>query len=1503
MTKKGIYLTSLISLLIIVGGFLFGNFIFNKNKTPKAILGEMTPSISSGKDHGQEFNKKFVLDTKGLIKNSNYHNAKKELQINDQKILVQVIRDNKVSALQPEITTVSGQNGVFEIGIDGTSQYMPGRYTLKVDLTTASGAQTLTQDFLWGVLAINVRRSYEQTNHETQIGMSVLDNAGRTQCAAEVELAVTDPSGRKVRFKTSDGTIAIDPDCVDRGVTNNPDYAALYTTGNEGEYTMEMTATIADGTRSLTDTFQVKDDVPFDIERTAFPTRIYPVPEYPVELTIKASESYQGKITETVPESFDISAVSDNSDVKPAGKDTQQIVWEVDWLAGETHTLGYTIKFPMITPEWYLIGPLEIGKFSEARQWQIASDAYACTLALSANANWTTAAWGTCGTSGYPGKSNTGDTASVTPSGTGTYILTMNSQLSYSIASLALNAGGRIDSIAIGAYNLNVTDSPGTVTVTAPAANYTHTISTTSGTLTASGLVTISSGSTSARIGLLTTSTGNIYANAGVTFGGAVVLAQQLTTTSTGKIYLTGNLSYNGTVTMAASSTFTMNGSGTISNGGTTAYTFDNFTIAAGTTTLNAAMTVAGNWTNNSGTTALTGDYVVTFSGASKTIGGTYLTPFYGLAFSTGASAQLNTNTTVGAGNLTIGSATGGTATSLTHNTSIDLTITGTVTVNQPTTAAVIYAWNINAGTATVSDTVTVVGTNNTASYINKIVLTTGTLDMNGSTSLSFDAATTVANHVIVTSGGAANIFIAGAITNPNNATSTPGTTSTWTFDGTSAQTIPIDSASGTYWGACTTQCYAKLTILNTAGATLGNTVSTGDISDNVTVGDDSAAAILNNGGFAMAGASGKTFLVNNNAFFNMTDTSTYPTGFSTFTYDATSTVNYMQTSGLTITNATYGNLGLMPGGATPLVLPGTLSTIAGDLTIGDSTNEGATAVANDPTITVTGNVTIAANATFVASDLNTMTVTGNWLTTGTLTSTDSTIAFNKGSGTQTLDSGGVGAGHLFNNLTHSGAGTLQLTTNAINIDGIFTNSAGIFDANDLNMTIADDFLGSGGTFSADVAPGATTQTVTFDSTAEATVSGSNTFRNLTMNTTTDGAKTIKFTAATTQTINNTWTLDGAVGKVLILRSTTDTSAWKFVIPADINPTGDYIDVKDSQNTTNAYRITAGADYVDSGNNVPGWLFPSANTPPTNDSLTFTNPYSSNIAISDDTTEWNFRTLVTDTDGPTNIDYVELRFANSADSSQPYDSLKLRWTESTDTFSEQADTQNAITLTSTNANSNAVGNQWTLDFKIKIDSDFLAKDTQYAAELYSLDDAAASDNDNYANKYQVTLLSLSLDVDNASLSFGSLLPGSIVTGTTVTTVTTNYPNGYSLGASDAVVGTNSTLLHTDTTTRIADYAGTIAVPTVWAGTGLGITVWAASTAPEAKWCADVCSAEVDPDNKYAGVPETVTTIHAKTGSPTSGDTTSVGYKMVVPNTQKTGDYSGDITYTATGVLL
>lgn len=153
-----------------------------------------------------------------------------------------------------------------------------------------------------------------------------------------------------------------------------------------------------------------------------------------------------------------------------------------------------------------------------------------------------------------------------------------------------------------------------------------------------------------------------------------------------------------------------------------------------------------------------------------------------------------------------------------------------------------------------------------------------------------------------------------------------------------------------------------------------------------------------------------------------------------------------------------------------------------------------------------------------------------------------------------------------------------------------------------------------------------------------------------------------------------------------------------------------------------------------------------------------------------------------------------------------------------------------------------------------------------------------------------------------TVAFGNLTPGTPICNSTgtVASVTTNAANGYTLGLHDGVSGIDSSMLHTDAATRIADYAGTIGTPTSWTDTGVGISLYDADNDKDAKWGTGttVC----DSNNKYAGIPETATTAHTVTGFHSGADTSSWSFQIDVPNTQKTGAYSGDVTFTATAVL-
>jgi len=767
-------------------------------------------------------------------------------------------------------------------------------------------------------------------------------------------------------------------------------------------------------------------------------------------------------VSESAPASFDINKGDgkdfqgyDNEETKG---NTKVITWNISIKKGEKITLGYMYQPPPISPEFYLLGPaqfLENNKviFQEARQWEVANDTtYACApvaTGTGGSKDWNTAAnWTNCN-GGYPGQKDPGSTDiyNVTISETVAVTWTLSSSPQYPIGSLSITSNSVGHTVALAGFNLSTTkanSATGAVTINYPSSSTnTNQITTTSGTLDAAGLIS-QVGCTTNKICLLTTATGTITARAGVTMVSSSY--SQLTVTSTGTFNLAGTFAAasSATVTLAAGSTTHIIGAATVNK----TLTFGNLTLDSGSSlALGIAQTVAGtggslgasNWMNNSGSaTPLSGNFGVSFSGAAPAIGGSSSTNFYGVTIGAITAAKLYQNMSVGAGNLVFTADTGANQIQLDQN-GYNLTDTGAVTFNQPG-ATYVSTWAVGAGTADISGTLTFSGTNTTTGRAAKITVATGgnlNLKNTGAASLAFAANSTLTDQVIDLSAGSGTVNISGTITNSANAESIPGTTSTWNFNGTVAQTVPMGTAGGTYWGNCnagSTQCYANLTIMNTnaGGATLGNTQASGNVVNNVTVGDGSTSNVLyQNGGYNITNNSTGIFTVNNLATFNMTGGSAYPAGFSTYTYGATSTVAYLQNAGpVTVKGAAYGNLTLTPStnASVAMNFEAAAFTAAGTLTTGVASGATLAAIsANSATSLDVVNVSIGANSTFTAPAAGaTFTVSGNWANAGAFTHNSGTVTLD-GSSQQTL-SGTLTDASAFNNLTITNASGVDAT-------------------------------------------------------------------------------------------------------------------------------------------------------------------------------------------------------------------------------------------------------------------------------------------------------------------------------------------------------------------------------------------------------------------------------------------------------------------------------------------
>jgi len=291
--------------------------------------------------------------------------------IEENEFDVKLIEPNgKIIDITNSVTRVNPNS--LKVKLEKRNAFRPGVYHLLVESNYTGEVYVNEESFSWGVLAINVDKSIYLPEEEAFIGIAVLDDIGRVVCNAGVTLEIISPFGDKKVLTTADGSIKVSPECEVLGVTKLPDYYTNYKVSRAGSYVTNLTAVTFNGARSIQDNFIVQNSVEFDVARNG-PTRIFPPVPYVMNFTIKSNKDYTGVIKEYVPASFEITQ-QDGLTVTTIG-DTKLLLWNKNLVSGEIYNINYKFDALDISPEFYLLGPLEIGDWKEARQWQIASDA------------------------------------------------------------------------------------------------------------------------------------------------------------------------------------------------------------------------------------------------------------------------------------------------------------------------------------------------------------------------------------------------------------------------------------------------------------------------------------------------------------------------------------------------------------------------------------------------------------------------------------------------------------------------------------------------------------------------------------------------------------------------------------------------------------------------------------------------------------------------------------------------------------------------------------------------------------------------------------------------------------------------------------------------------------------------------------------------------------------------------------------------------------------------
>ena len=428
------------------------------------------------------------------------------------------------------------------------------------------------------------------------------------------------------------------------------------------------------------------------------------------------------------------------------------------------------------------------------------------------------------------------------------------------------------------------------------------------------------------------------------------------------------------------------------------------------TVTLTDSIKVAGNWVNNNGTLN-GGAYRVSFTGANKTISGT-TTTFPELRIEAGSIDTLKVNT-----NCTSLKLKGGSSSSyLVHSGTISLSVSGTVTLEQPTASSVTHGWYINAGSADVSGVITLGGASTTSSRVSSIAVTSGSLSANGG--VSFTSNITAATQVISVSTGTltfANALALNAGTLSISSTGTINFNGGLTFGSSNAPSFSTVSGSNLNFGGDVSATTTTLSLNSTSNSTFTNSANVTPNSSmtfgHVTIGNGKTVTFSTGSG---------TLSIAGNFVLNGTIAGTQPFTLSTASTTIDGTGSVTNTGTMTISNSRS-------------LLSSANLSFAGTIALGSSitfTNNGTVTTSASGGITGGNSLSTWVNATNSA-----LSVSGPVLSTGILTASanPNTITYN---GTaQTIK---VPSSSTYHHLILSGSGN-KTAGGALTVNGDFT--------------------------------------------------------------------------------------------------------------------------------------------------------------------------------------------------------------------------------------------------------------------------------------------------------------------------------------------------------------------------------------------------------------------------------------------------------------------------------
>lgn len=281
----------------------------------------------------------------------------------------------------PVPATFSPDTGI--LSIPRPRIFEPGLYTVTiVGSNPVTGlSYSFEQDMVWGVLAMNTDQDRYRPYEKAHVAFGVLNELGKIVCDAQLSLTITAPSGAFQILSTRNGQINSTSTCGKKQAgLIDPDYEAYFTLTELGDHQLHLEAETDNGIWTISTKVNVTDKPPIIIKRQAA-TRLWPIAPSPVTIDIEFLQNYNGTISELVPKSFVVSKIDPppvrhyaTNKYQQTELEIQYLIWRGKWKAGETARFTYEYDAPDVSPEFYLLGPIELQNITEQRVWQIAND-------------------------------------------------------------------------------------------------------------------------------------------------------------------------------------------------------------------------------------------------------------------------------------------------------------------------------------------------------------------------------------------------------------------------------------------------------------------------------------------------------------------------------------------------------------------------------------------------------------------------------------------------------------------------------------------------------------------------------------------------------------------------------------------------------------------------------------------------------------------------------------------------------------------------------------------------------------------------------------------------------------------------------------------------------------------------------------------------------------------------------------------------------------------------